>query len=209
MNSGSCRGTSDGNINEDEITQYLENLKTKGPKSSPDDKYVWAQIEKIEEWKNPDTIIGQFGDKYYVLASNKPDEVMLRTGPLAKNWKLVSSYPTSDQMGRRAIGFSLDDAGGNLFRMLPSNNIGRPLAILLDNVALSAPNINSVIGSSGIIEGTFTQTEIEDMVNKLNAGSLPARLIEPPLSIKSIGPSIGAENRDAGIRAGIIGLGAV
>jgi SecD/SecF fusion protein len=199
----------DGTINADDITQYLENLKTKGPKSVLDDKYVWVQIEKTEEWKNPDSIIGLFGEKYYVLASNKPAEVMLRTGPQAKNWKLVSSYPTSDQMGRWAIGFSLDDAGGNLFRNLTRTNINRPLAILLDNVALSAPNINSVIGSSGIIEGTFTQIEIDDMVNKLNAGSLPARLIEPPLSIKSIGPSIGAENRDAGIKAGIIGLGLV
>lgn len=200
---------SDGTINTDDITQYLENLKTKGPKSAPEDKYVWVQIEKTEEWKNPDSIIGQFGEKYYVLASNKPAEVMLRAGPQAKSWKLVSSYPTSDQMGRRAIGFSLDEAGGNLFRNLTRTNINRPLAILLDNVALSAPNINSVIGSSGIIEGTFTQIEIEDMVNKLNAGSLPARLIEPPLSIKSIGPSIGAENRDAGIKAGIYGLTAV
>ena len=201
--------TTDGNLNQDEVTQYLESLKTKGPKSTPDDKYIWAQIEKTEEWKNPETIIGQFGDKYYVLASNKPNEQMLHTGPLAKPWKLVSAYPTSDQMGRRAIGFQLDDAGGSLFRVVTQNNIGRPLAILLDNVALSAPNINSVIGSSGVIEGTFTQTEIEDMVNKLNAGSLPARLIEPPLSIKTIGPSIGADNRDAGIRAGFIGLLAV
>jgi SecD/SecF fusion protein len=199
----------DGTINEDEITQYLENLKTKGYKSSPEDKYVWAQIERIEEWKNPETIIGQFGDKYYVLSSNKSAETMLRTGPLAKNWKLVSSYPTSDQMGRRAIGFSLDDLGGNLFRNVTRTNIGRPLAILLDNVAISAPNINSVIGSSGIIEGTFTQTEIEDMVNKLNAGSLPARLIEPPLSIKTIGPSVGEENLKAGITAGVIGLALV
>ncbi|MDO8301983.1 MAG: protein translocase subunit SecD [Sedimentisphaerales bacterium] len=200
---------SDGTVSTDVITMYLENLKTKGPKSVPDDKYVWAQIEKIEEWKNPDSIIGQFGDKYYVLASNKLNEQMLRVGPLAKNWKLVGSYPTSDQMGRRAIGFSLDDAGGNLFRNLTRNNINRPLAILLDNVALSAPNINSVIGSSGVIEGTFTSVEIEDMVNKLNAGSLPARLIEPPLSIKSIGPSIGKENLKSGITAGIIGLALV
>jgi len=44
------------------------------------------------------------------------------------------------------------------------------------------------------------------MVRKLNAGSLPAMLIEPPISIKTIGPSIGADNRDKGIKAGIIGL---
>jgi SecD/SecF fusion protein len=44
------------------------------------------------------------------------------------------------------------------------------------------------------------------MVNKLNAGSLPARLIEQPISVKTIGPSIGADNRDKGIKAGLIGL---
>ena len=47
------------------------------------------------------------------------------------------------------------------------------------------------------------------MVNKLNAGSLPARLIEQPISVNTIGPSIGADNRDQGIRAGLIGLAAV
>ena len=44
------------------------------------------------------------------------------------------------------------------------------------------------------------------MVNKLNAGSLPARLIEQPISVKTIGPSIGEENRNQGIKAGIIGF---
>jgi len=50
---------------------------------------------------------------------------------------------------------------------------------------------------------------VEDMVNKLNAGSLPARLIEQPISVNTIGPSIGADNRDQGIKAGLIGLVAV
>ena len=47
------------------------------------------------------------------------------------------------------------------------------------------------------------------MVNKLNAGSLPARLIEQPISEKTIGPSIGADNRDQGVKAGLIGLAVV
>ena len=44
------------------------------------------------------------------------------------------------------------------------------------------------------------------MVNKLNAGTLPARLIEPPISERTIGPSIGADNRDKGIKSGLIGV---
>jgi SecD/SecF fusion protein len=66
-----------------------------------------------------------------------------------------------------------------------------------------------MIRGQGVITGSFTQTQVEDMVNKLNAGSLPARLIEQPISINTIGPSIGADNRDQGIKAGFIGLAAV
>ena len=44
------------------------------------------------------------------------------------------------------------------------------------------------------------------MVNKLNAGSLPARLIEQPISVKTIGPSIGADNLQKGLKSGLIGL---
>ena len=198
----------DGKTNADEMQQYVENLKNKGPKQASDDKYVWVQIENIDEWKGQDAVMGEFANKYYVLASNKASETMLHvTGDRA--WRLTGSRPTSDDMGRLAIGFTFDEIGGNLFYTLTKNNIARPLAILLDNTALSAPNINSAIRTNGVIEGKFTRTEVEDMVNKLNAGSLPARLIEPPLSIKTVGPSIGAENRDSGILAGIIGLGAI
>jgi len=197
----------DGKISQDEIQIYQEALKNKGPKQASDDKYVWVAIENMDEWNNSQSIMGEFANKNYVLASNKPSETMLHS--TTKPWRLTGSRPTSDDMGRMAIGFTFDEVGGNLFYNLTKSNIGRPLAILLDNAALSAPNINSAIRTNGIIEGSFTNVQIEDMVNKLNAGSLPARLIEPPLSIKSIGPSIGAENRDAGIKAGIIGLGAV
>ena len=114
----------------------------------------------------------------------------------AADWKLENSYATNDQVGRRAIGFTLNIKGGDLFYNITSKNPNRPLAILLDDVAISAPNITAEGGirDRGIIMGTFTQIEITDMVNKLNAGSLPARLIEQPISERVIGPSVGADN---------------
>jgi SecD/SecF fusion protein len=193
-----------------EIARYEENLKEKGPKSASDNNYLWVQIESIKEWNVRGTVVGQFGDKYYTLASNRPDETMLhRAG--AREWKLENSSPSQDDMGRRAIGFTLDIRGGNLFYNVTGKNGGRPLAIILDDVAISAPEINPErpIGQRGIITGTFSQTEVTDMVDKLNAGSLPARLIEQPISEKVIGPSIGADNRDKGIRSGFIGLALV
>jgi SecD/SecF fusion protein len=83
------------------------------------------------------------------------------------------------------------------------------LCILLDGVAFSAPNLRSAIRVRGTIEGDFSETEQDGMVNKLNAGSFPARLSEVPISEKSIGPAIGKANAKKGITAGLIGLAAV
>lgn len=189
-----------------EIQRYQENLVSKGPRAASDSQYVWVEIENLQEWSRlTTTIVGQFGDKYYVLASSRPDEAMLR-GRGGREWKLESSHPTSDEVGRRAIGFNLDIKGGDLFHNITSKNQNRPLAIILDDKAISAPNINSPIRDRGIIQGIFTPTQVSDMVDKLNAGSLPARLIEQPISERIIGPSLGADNRDRGIESGIIGV---
>lgn len=196
-------------VDVDEMTRQAELLKTKGPKfasNASKGKYVWCEIEDIKEWKITNAIVAQFGEKYFVLASDQASESLLHKTEGPRAWKLVRSFPSTDEMARRAIGFSLNDKGGILFGKLTGNNIDRPLCILLDGIAISAPSINERIGASGIIKGSFNQTDVFDMVDKLNAGSLPARLIEQPISVKTIGPSIGADNRDKGIYAGLVGL---
>ncbi len=200
-------------VDVDQMNAYVERLKEKGPTYASDTRYRWCEIENISDWhardaEGRDTIAAQFGDKFYVLASQNVNETMLRTSERS-DWKLEKSYPTTDNIGRRAIGFLLDDRGGRLFANVTGKNIGRPLCILLDGIAISAPNIEDRIYKQGVITGSFSQTAVDDMVNKLNAGSLPARLIEQPISVNTIGPSIGADNRDRGIIAGFIGLLAV
>jgi len=197
----------DKKSNPGELEARREELKSKGPKLASDAKYVWCEIENIAEFKAGDAIVEQFGDKFYVLASNQPNECMLNNPE--KPWKLKRARHGVDDMGARAIAFQLDDAGTPMFRNITRNNIGRPLCILLDNVAFSAPTIKQMIGGSGIIEGDFSQAEQEDMINKLNAGSFPARLSDVPIWEKSIGSTIGADNRNKGIKAGIVGLAVV
>lgn len=205
--------TGDGVTREGEIEGYLETLKTKGPKQSSDSRYIWIEIEDPANFPKGYENIGQpargvFGEKEYVLASNQADESMLR-GTVDKPWKLKKAYPTTDEMGRRAIGFNHDEIAAKLFFRLTSNNIDRPLCIVLDDQAITAPTINSAIRERGIITGSFSQTEIDDSVNKLNAGSFPARLSDVPISEKTIGATIGAENRTRGLQAGKYGLIAV
>ncbi|MHC4287094.1 MAG: protein translocase subunit SecD [Planctomycetota bacterium] len=189
-----------------QLQAYRENLIEKGPKLASDGRFVWCGIEDATTWK-AQGITGTFGEKDYVLCSNQTNEKMLHGGD--KKWKLRKAYPTADQQGRRAIGFTFDDIAANKFFNVTSNNIGKPLCILLDNQAISAPNINSAIRSSGVITGSFTQTEVSDMINKLNAGSFPARLSEVPISEKTISATIGADNRDKGVKAGLYGMAAV
>jgi len=193
-----------------EIERYMQALTEKGPRYASDTNYKWFEIEKMEEWHNAYSVVGKFGEKYFVLASNKPDESMLHDAT-GKDWRLDNSYPTTDEIGRRAIGFHLDVKGGNLFWNITKKNGSRPLCILLDDIAISAPEINPEhpIGQNGIIQGSFSQTQVNDMVNKLNAGSLPARMIEQPISERVIGPSIGADNLHKGIVSGLIGLALV
>ncbi len=137
--------------------------------------------------------------------SNKKNETILHSTD-GRDWKLEKARPgTEPQTGRRAIDFVLDEKGGKLFFNVTGKNIDRPLCILLDGTAISAPNIQSRIYTRGQITGSFTEIEIDDMVSKLNAGSLPARL-PPPISEKTIGPSIGVDNRDKGMKAGLIGV---
>lgn len=193
--------------NRQELMAYVDALTTKGPKQASDSRYMWFEIEDPQHWPENLGITGTFGQKKYVLASNQDNEVMLQKGP--RRWKLKRAYPTTDDQGRRAIGFTFDEVAANLFYNLTSTHIGKPLCILLDDRAISAPSINSAIRSQGIITGRFTQTEVEDMVNKLNAGSFPARLSDVPISEKTIGATLGADNLQRSIRAGIIGLAAV
>jgi SecD/SecF fusion protein len=197
-------------VDMDQINTYVERLKEKGPQYASDTRYIWCEIENIQDWHYADkdgrpSIVAQFGDKFYVLACQNVNETMLHAADRG-DWKLEKSYPTTDDMGRRAIGFLLDDRGGRLFSNVTGKNIDRPLCILLDSVAISAPNIEQRIYKQGVITGSFSQTQVEDMVNKLNAGSLPARLVEQPISVNTIGPSLGADNRDQGIKAALIGL---
>ncbi len=187
-----------------DATAYVAALAAKGPKGASDSRYVWREVEDPATWHGG--ITGRFGDKLYILASNQDNEKMTRA---AKAWKLKRAYPTADQEGRRAIGFTFDEIAANLFYKLTSANIGKPLCILLDNTAISAPNIQSAISSSGVITGRFSETEVGDMVNKLNAGSFPARLSELPISEKTIGPTVGADNRTRGIFSGKAALIAV
>jgi preprotein translocase subunit SecD len=101
------------------------------------------------------------------------------------------------------VRFVFSPEGGDKFGEATGNNVGGFLAIVLDDKVVSAPRINGRIEDEGIIEGSFTQQEVQDLVTKLRSGALPAGLEE--LEDRTVGPSLGQDSIEQGLRAGLIG----
>jgi protein-export membrane protein SecD/preprotein translocase SecF subunit len=156
-------------------------------------------------------VIAPYAGKYYVLAY--VDDGSQRYGltkTSAKKWELKRAMPSRDPAsGRPTVQFQLDPRGGVQFAEVTRRNIGRQLAIFLDGVATSHARIQSQISEHGVITGNFTQERVMEIVRKLEAGSLPARLKEVPLQEKYIGPALGAMNRDRALKAAMYGFIAV
>ena len=118
---------------------------------------------------------------------------------------LTDAQATFDENGRPAVSFSFDSLGAKRFGDATRDNIGRIFAIILDNTVISAPRIQSAItGGNGIITGSFTVQEAQDLALLLRAGALPAPL--EYLEERTVGPGLGADSIRAGQIASVIGF---
>ena len=102
------------------------------------------------------------------------------------------------------VRFQLDAEGGERFAEITKQNVGRALAIVLDERVISAPVIQGVIpGGSGEIRGAFTVAEASDLALLLRAGALPAPL--KVIEERTVGPDLGSDAIKTGLTTGLIG----
>jgi preprotein translocase subunit SecD len=113
---------------------------------------------------------------------------------------LVDAHTTYNESNQVAVGFSLNNEGAKTFSEITKNNIGKPFAILLDNVVLTAPTIQSHIPSgSGIITGNYTEESANEMSLLLRSGALPVPL--KSVEQRVVGASLGSDSIHSGVRA--------
>jgi preprotein translocase subunit SecD len=117
---------------------------------------------------------------------------------------LKSANPSRGQFGQPVVQFLLTAEGAQLFGKATGDNVGRGLAIILDGKVVSAPRINSRITDSGIIEGSFTDQEVQDLVTTLRSGALPAGITY--LEDRTVGPSLGQDSIEASVKAGMYSM---
>ena len=170
-------------------------------------------IEKLEETENP------FDDNGLLIPSIAkllPDDVQIMRnkegGYLVVTKEVTVTGADLDdarltmygENGYPEVSFTFNAEGSKKFGKLTGANIGKRLAIVLDNTVQSAPTVQSRITKDGRISGTFTLDEARQLTIVLKAGALPApvKIIEK----KTIGPTLGEDSIKSGLTASFYGL---
>ncbi len=158
-----------------------------------------AAIRKVSR-RNPQT--GKLEDTLEVLVVKDQFDV---------NGGYLTQATVSESMGRPSVHFRFNNAGALRFSRLTGShlpdaeqNVKYYLGIILDGYLHSAPFIKSAISDSGEITGDFTQEEVQELVDVLNAGSLPTALSPEPISEIFTGPTLGSDTIRMGTNSMIL-----
>jgi preprotein translocase subunit SecD len=149
-----------------------------------------ARLDKVKEVRDGRTI------------SERP--IVLKKSVLT-GADLKGAWPGVDSYGNPVVDIEFNPDGGRIFSNVTSRSVGKPIAIILDKKIISAPNVREPIPSGKAqISGDFTIEEVQDLVIKLKAGSLPipVKLVEN----RVVGPTLGKDSIDKSKFAGTVGF---
>lgn len=170
--------------------------------------------EKLKEYLKLDVVKNQFPPNIKFLLGNLPGVKPGSKEPPFAVYAIKTNDNGSDnaklegdhvktarfdyQNGKAEISLEMDQLGSVIWAKLTKANVGKPIAITLDNFVYSAPNvINEITGGRSSITGDFTAAEGTDLANILQTGKLdaPAKIVQEQV----VGPTLGQESIDGGI----------
>jgi preprotein translocase subunit SecD len=159
--------------------------------------------EKLKEFYGPDARIDSVKEmKGGRVESERP--IILKKTVLT-GADLKGAWPGLDSYGNPVVDIEFNGQGAQGFADVTSRSVGKPIAIMLDHKIISAPNVREPIPSGKAqISGSFSAEDVQDLVIKLKAGSLPipVKLMETRI----VGPSLGKDSIDRSKIAGILGF---
>ena len=131
--------------------------------------------------------------------------IALKGEPQLEGDAVVSASSDFDNMKGSTVNMRMSDKGARDWATITKNNLGRSIAIVLDDNVYSYPNVNSVItGGSSEITGNFTPEEANDLAHLLKSGKMDVKArVE---SQEVIGPSLGQQSIEAGFTSFIVAL---
>jgi preprotein translocase subunit SecD len=197
------------------VYELVANAEKAGNFALGKDGLTYAQYfkkinEQLKDKLPPNTLIAfeKLPQALTMEAGKMP--MLLRTDTDVSGDQLEDAFVSQGQFGEPTVSFRFGSDGRRKFADLTDKNVGRLLAIVLDNVIYSAPNIKSRIDGEGQItlggsrNAEDSMKEGQLIATALRAGALPAALQQ--MEERSVGPSLGMDSIEKGKRAGLIGM---
>ncbi|MBP7061148.1 MAG: protein translocase subunit SecD, partial [Candidatus Moranbacteria bacterium] len=173
-------------------------------------QFGWHIIKKIDERGAGDEreVHGAHILLRKYTVADFPKLAWKTTGLSGKNLKNAYVDYQSQGVGSPQIALQFDAEGTTLFADITKKNIGKPVAIFLDDEIISQPTVqNEIVAGQAVITGNFTMQEANDLVKRLNEGALPV-----PITLvgqQSVDASLGEAALKQSLFAGLVGLAAV
>ena len=165
---------------------------------------IVVELPGVKDTKKAIDIIGQTAQLTFAEVGDEANPGIYPTtltGAELESAKVEFDNSTS----KPVVSIKFNDKGAKEFENLTEKNVGKPLAILLDQQVISAPIVQEKIsGGSAVISGNFTLDEAKNLAIQLNAGALPlsVKLVEQ----RTVGATLGSESVARSVRAGVIGV---
>jgi len=147
---------------------------------------------------------GNIPEGFHYVESKEGGSLLLHKEAALTGDRLTNASVEFDEYGQPVVSLQFDKEGAKIFDRITFQSIGRQLAISLDGKVHSAPVIRDRIpNGQAQVSGNFTAQEASDLALVLRAGALPApvRVIEE----RTVGPTLGRDSIENGIKAGILG----
>ena len=145
------------------------------------------------------------GSGTMVTGSDSDSVYVLERAPVVSGSDFRSADPgTNQNTGQRDVQFTLTDDAGNRFYDFTSQNVGKYMAVVMGGRVREVASIKEPIRDTGVIEGGFSQDEVEMLSKLLRTGALPASLTY--LEDRTVGASLGADSIREGVTAAIAGV---
>src|SRR5215213_5296683 len=128
-----------------------------------------------------------------VLPMQDGGRIAVKRRAMVTGDQLVNAQQAYDQNGQPVVSITFDGRGARSFAKVTRDNVNKPFAIILDDVVISAPNINEpILGGSAQISGSFTVQTATDLAVQLRSGKLPVKL--NVIEERTVGPDLGADS---------------
>ncbi len=202
------------------VRRRIDDLGTKEPTIvQRGEKRIVVELPGLKDPSRIKSLLGKTAKLSFRLVTNQTnefgsDKMMSESGEdlivsrqiIMSGDNLIDAQPRLDsQSNQPMVSFTLDRLGAQKFGKTTTNNVGKRLAIVLDNKIISAPVIREAItGGNGSISGNFSFQDVTDLALLLRSGALPT-----PINIveeRTVGPDLGKDSIESGKLSLIVGF---